>query len=70
MRVIPFIDKTHLENPEELSRLFLDARFMLFPIRAEATGIVTCEASARGLPSLVSNTGRLDGAIKDGVMAS
>ena len=67
MRVIPFIDKTHLENRKELSRLFLDAHFMLFPTRAEATGIVTCEASAHGLPSLVSNTGGVGGAINDGV---
>jgi glycosyltransferase involved in cell wall biosynthesis len=67
MRVIPFIDKTHVENRKELSRLFLDAHFMLFPTRAEATGIVTCEASAHGLPSLVSNTGGVGGAINDGV---
>lgn len=67
MRVIPFIDKTHIENRKELSRLFLDAHFMLFPTRAEATGIVTCEASAHGLPSLVTNTGGVGGAINDGV---
>jgi glycosyltransferase involved in cell wall biosynthesis len=67
MRVIPFIDKTFPENRKELSRLFLNAHFMLFPTRAEATGIVTCEASAHGLPSLVSNTGGVEGAINDGV---
>ena len=67
MHVIPFIDKTHIENRKELSQLFLDAHFMLFPTRAEATGIVTCEASAHGLPSLVSNTGGVGGAINDGV---
>jgi glycosyltransferase involved in cell wall biosynthesis len=67
MRVIPFIDKTHIENRKELWQLFLDAHFMLFPTRAEATGIVTCEASAHGLPSLVSDTGGVGGAINDGV---
>ena len=67
MRVIPFIDKTHVENRKELSRLFLDAHFMLFPTERSATGIVTCEASAHGLPTLVSNTGGVGGAINDGV---
>jgi glycosyltransferase involved in cell wall biosynthesis len=67
MTVIPFIDKTVPENRQRLSQLFLDAHFMLFPTRAEATGIVTCEASAHGLPALVSDTGGVGGAINDGV---
>jgi glycosyltransferase involved in cell wall biosynthesis len=67
MTVIPFLDKRFPEQRLELSRLFHDAHFMLFPTRADALGVVTCEASAHGLPSLVTDTGGTGGALRDGV---
>jgi hypothetical protein len=40
---------------------------MLLPTRADATPIVTCEASAFGLPTLATDTGGLQGSITRGV---
>ena len=66
MEVIPFLNKHDAEQRRKLSSLFLHANFFLFPTMAEAYGIVLCEASAHGLPSLVRNTGGVGGAITDG----
>jgi glycosyltransferase involved in cell wall biosynthesis len=49
-----------------LSQLFLEANFFLFPTLAEAYGIVLCEASAHGLPSLARDTGGVGAAVTDG----
>jgi glycosyltransferase involved in cell wall biosynthesis len=65
--VIPFLDKNDPKQSEEVTRLFLESNFLLLPTRAEALGIVTCEASAHGLPALVSDTGGTRGALRNGV---
>ncbi len=65
MEVIPFLNKNDSEQRQRLSKIFLDASFFLFPTVAEAYGIVLCEASAHGLPSLVRNTGGVGGAVTD-----
>lgn len=64
--VIPFLDKRNPVERSRLSQLFMEANFFVFPTVAEAYGIVLCEASAHGLPSLVRNTGGVGGAIEDG----
>ena len=66
-RVIPFLSKHDPEQWNQIAQLFLDAHFFLFPTRAEAFGVVTCEASAFGLPALATDTGGVGGALKDGV---
>lgn len=66
MEIIPFLNKRNAVERERLSQLFLEANFFLFPTIAEAFGIVLCEASAHGLPSLVRNTGGVGGAVTDG----
>jgi glycosyltransferase involved in cell wall biosynthesis len=66
LKVIPFLNKRDPAQRRRLSQLFLDANFFLFPTLAEAFGIVMCEASAHGLPSLVRDTGGTGGAIVDG----
>ena len=66
MEVIPFLSKRDPAQRRRLSQLFLDATFFLFPTMAEAFGIVLCEASAHGLPSLVRDTGGVGGALTDG----
>jgi glycosyltransferase involved in cell wall biosynthesis len=67
LQVIPFLDKHDPEQRKKITQLFLDAHFMLLPTRADATPIVTCEASAFGLPTLASDTGGLAGSIRNGV---
>ncbi len=66
LRVIPFLSKSDPVQSLEVTRLFLESNFMLLPTRAEALGIVICEASAHGLPSLVTDTGGTAGALRDG----
>jgi glycosyltransferase involved in cell wall biosynthesis len=64
--VIPFLNKSNPADLKKLSQLYLDAHVFLFPTIAEALGVVLCESSAHGLPSLVRNTGGVAGAITDG----
>lgn len=65
--VTPFLSKHDAEQRKQIAQLFLNAHFMLLPTRADATPIVTCEASAFGLPTLATNTGGLQGSITGGV---
>ena len=60
-RVIPFLSKHDPEQRNQIRQLFLEAHFMLLPTRADATPIVTCEASAFGLPTIAADTGGLRG---------
>lgn len=66
-RVIPFLNKHDPKQQEEMKQLFLSAHFLLFPTRAEAFGIVTCEASAYGLPTIATDTGGVSGALRNGI---
>ncbi len=65
--VVPFLNKNEPEQRQRLSALFLQANFFLFPTSTEALGIVMCEASAHGLPSLVRHTGGVASVVRDGV---
>ena len=65
--VVPFLNKNDPEQRRRLSALFLEANFFLFPTSTEALGIVMCEASAHGLPSLVRDTGGVGSVVRDAV---
>jgi len=52
-----FISKSTEAGRRRLTALYESATFFFLPTRAEAAGIVFCEASAFGLPSLASQTG-------------
>ena len=66
MAVIPRLDKGKPEEEARLSRLLLEAHFLFVPSRHECFGIVFCEASAHGTPSVATETGGIAGAIRDG----
>ncbi len=66
-QVIPFLSKGDSQQWKEFEQLYFDAHFLLLPTRAEALGIVLCEASAYGLPILATDTGGVRGALNDGV---
>ncbi|GAB1429987.1 hypothetical protein MASR2M18_08200 [Ignavibacteria bacterium] len=57
MHVIPFLDKNLPHDTKILAQLLLNSHFFLLPTRNEAFGIVFCEASAFGLPSISTDTG-------------
>ena len=52
------LDKNRSRELAELAGAFTRSTFLIVPSRAEAYGIVFCEASAFGLPSLSARTGR------------
>jgi len=66
MTVIPFLDKGDETQRQKLYSLLLTSDFLLLPTRAELYGMVFCEASAFGLPSVTTNTGGIPGAIEEG----
>ncbi|MGA2697572.1 MAG: glycosyltransferase family 4 protein [Terriglobales bacterium] len=67
LRIVSFLDKNEPAEREQLQGLYEESSFLILPTRAECFGIVFCEASAYGLPSLAPNTGGVSGAIRDGV---
>jgi glycosyltransferase involved in cell wall biosynthesis len=67
LSVIPFLSKRDPAQAETLIRLLETSTFLLLPTQAEAFGIVFCEASACGLPSITRNTGGVGAAVEDGV---
>ena len=67
MTVIPYLDKSDDTQRKELENLYVSADFLLVPTRRDCYGLVFCEASAFGLPSIATNTGGVTEIIKDGV---
>ena len=66
MHVFPFIDKNSNEGMKQLDEIFFQHDLLILPTRFDCTPIVICEASAYGMPSLISNTGGVAGHLKEG----
>ncbi len=66
LTVIPFLNKQMPEQRDQFERLWRDADFFVLPSRAEAAGVVFCEASAHGLPSIATHTGGIPSLVMDG----
>lgn len=66
MKVIPFLDKNDEKQRKALDDLLMSVNFLLVPTRAEAYGLVFCEASAFGLPVIATDTGGVSEIVKDG----
>lgn len=66
MKVVPRLDKSDPRQRKELSDLFMSSDFLVLPTRGECYGMVFCEASAFGVPSIATATGGVSGAIADG----
>jgi glycosyltransferase involved in cell wall biosynthesis len=62
-----FISKRTPEGIEKITRLLRESHFLFVPSRAEAYGIVFCEANAFGLPCLTSYVGGISTVVKDGI---
>ncbi len=65
--IIPFINKHNKEEAAQLYNIILNSHFLLLPTRAECAGVVFCEASAFGIPSITTNTGGVSSYVEDGV---
>lgn len=64
--VIPFLNKNDERQRRELEQLYIKSDFLLVPSRQEVYGLVFCEASAFGLPSITTNTGGIRSAVREG----
>lgn len=62
-----FLSKKNLQDKELIKKLYAQSHFLLLPTQAEAYGLVFCEASSFGLPSITSNVGGIPTVIKDEV---
>lgn len=62
-----FISKTTVEGKKRIEQIFRESHFFFMPSRAEAYGIVFCEAAAFGVPSIGTNTGGIPTIIKENI---
>lgn len=67
MDVLGYLDKNNPEQQAKLLALIENSDYLLLPTRAECYGLVFCEASAYGLPSITTNTGGVGTVVRDGV---
>jgi glycosyltransferase involved in cell wall biosynthesis len=66
MKVIPFLNKNDASQMGSFTELFQHTHLLFLPSKAECFGIVFCEASAFGIPSITTNTGGIPNAVVDG----
>jgi glycosyltransferase involved in cell wall biosynthesis len=62
-----FLSKRTPIGVSKLTQLLRESHFLFVPSRAEAYGIVFCEANAFGLPCLTSHVGGISTVVKDGI---
>lgn len=62
-----FISKSSKEGEEQLISLMKKCHFLILPTRAEAYGLVFCEANAMGLPAIATRVGGIPTIIKDDI---
>lgn len=67
MRTVPFLNKNDADDYSTLISILKETHFLVLPTRTECYGIVFCEASAYGIPSITSETGGVSGVVENGV---
>ena len=66
LTMIPFLDKSKPEDLERLCNILKAAHFLVLPTEFDAFGIVFCEASAYGVPSIAANVGGVSQPVREG----
>lgn len=66
LTLIPFLDKSKPEHLERLCNILKTAHFLVLPTEFDAFGIVFCEASAYGVPSIAANVGGVSQPVREG----
>lgn len=66
VRKTGFINKSDPAGLKQFNDLIAQSHFLILPSRAEAFGIVFCEASSFGVPSLATKVGGIPTAVRDG----
>ncbi len=67
LHVIPRLNKKNPVEYQKFGELLSSHHFFILPTRAECFGVVFCEASAFGLPSITTDTGGIPTAVRNGV---
>lgn len=67
VKPLGFISRFTPAGMAHLSQLLSESHFLIVPSQAESFGIVFCEASAFGVPSIATKTGGITTAVKDHV---
>lgn len=62
-----FVSKNTPEGKQKINKILADSHFLFVPSRAEAYGIVFCEANAFGVPCLTTYVGGISTIVKDNV---
>ena len=62
-----YISKSSPEGRNRIDRLMAQSHFLILPTRAEAYGLVLCEANSFGVPALATDVGGISTIIKSGV---
>ena len=65
LTLIPFLDKSKPEDMERLCNILKTAHFLVLPTEFDAFGIVFCEASAYGVPSIAANVGGVSQPVRE-----
>jgi glycosyltransferase involved in cell wall biosynthesis len=66
VEVIPYLDKTFAADRQRMHELWRDSHLFFMPTRAEAFGMVFCEAAAYGLPAVTTAVGGVPSAVAAG----
>ena len=66
LEVIPWLDKSNIADLVRYDIILRNSHFMVLPTVFDAYGIVFCEASAYGVPSIAANVGGVSQPICDG----
>lgn len=66
IRLVPYLDKNVPADMARLETVLWESDLLILPTQADCYGIVFCEASAYGIPSLATATGGVPGAIRNG----
>jgi len=67
LQIIRFLDKNRPEDQSAFNELLSSSNLLLLPTKAECFGVVFCEASAYGIPSLSTRTGGVESAVHEGI---
>ncbi len=65
--IIKNIDKNKSRDYEKLIKLYNDSHFLIYPSRAECSGLAMVESNALATPVLATNTGGLSSYVRDGI---
>lgn len=67
LNYIGYLSKHRVTDQQKLKQLLFDTHLLFVPSRAEAYGIVFCEANAYGIPCLTSHVGGIGTVIRNNI---